>query len=363
MRVFQNAGLYRSYLPRLRQLSGSTTGFESLLTVFMNDRFGAAHTLLPALNRNETAFFTNGDDEVLQRSWARENGLPGSTDLIGILRAQIESHRTEVLYNMDPMRYGSDFVRNLPGSVKVTIAWRAAPSPGVDFSAYDFVVCNFPGILRSFAERGWKAAYFAPAHDPVMDEYAASDHRPIDVLFTGTYSRHHQQRARLLDAIARLSDHRNVVFHLDESRATRLAESATGLLMPLGRFRRPKVVRRLSRAPVFGRDLYAALARSKVVVNCAIDMAGLERGNMRCWEALGCGSLMVSDAGNYPAGMVDGVTMRVFSSTEEAVDVIESALSGDSERKAIAGAGRSMISTTYSKQRQWADFQELCGRA
>ena len=302
MRVFQNAGLYRSYLPRLRQLSGSTTGFESLLTVFMNDRFGAAHTLLPALNRNETAFFTNGDDEVLQRSWARENGLPGSTDLIGILRAQIESHRTEVLYNMDPMRYGSDFVRNLPGSVKVTIAWRAAPSPGADFAAYDFVVCNFPGILRSFAERGWKAAYFAPAHDPVMDEYAASDHRPIDVLFTGTYSRHHQQRARLLDAIARLSDHRSVVFHLDESRATRLAESATGLLMPLGRFRRPKVVRRLSRAPVFGRDLYTALARSKVVVNCAIDMAGLERVTCAAGKHSGAGRSWSPMLGTTPPG-------------------------------------------------------------
>jgi hypothetical protein len=329
----------------------------------MNDRFGAAHTLLPVLNGEETAFFTNGDDEVLQRSWARENGLPESVDLGGVLTAQIEAHRTEVLYNMDPMRYGSDFVRSLPGCVKTTIAWRAAPSPGADFSAYGLVVCNFPAILHSFESRGWRAAYFTPAHDPAMDEYAANASRPIDVLFAGTYSRHHLQRASLLKAIALLSDRHNVVFHLDESRATRVAESTVGRLLPLARFRRPQIVQRLSRPPVFGRDLYSALASSKIVVNCAIDMAGVERGNMRCWEALGCGALMVSDSGNYPAGMADGVTMRTFSSPGEAVRVIEASLLQDSEWRGIAEGGRRMIATAYSKQKQWADFQQLCGRA
>ncbi len=47
------------------------------------------------------------------------------------------------------------------------------------------MVCNFPSILRSYQERGWKAAYLAPAHDPAMDEYASNDDRPIDVLFVG----------------------------------------------------------------------------------------------------------------------------------------------------------------------------------
>ena len=96
MRVFQNAGLYRSYLPRLRRLSRSVEGFARLLAVFMNDRFGAAHTLLPVLNGEETAFFTNGDDEILQRHWARENGMHGRPSLEDILLAQIEHHRAEI---------------------------------------------------------------------------------------------------------------------------------------------------------------------------------------------------------------------------------------------------------------------------
>ncbi|RWK45654.1 hypothetical protein [Mesorhizobium sp.] len=72
-------------------------------------------------------FFTNGDDERLQRAWAHENGLREDTPLADILLAQIEANRTEVFYNLDPIRFDSAFLKRLPGHVKRTIAWRAAP--------------------------------------------------------------------------------------------------------------------------------------------------------------------------------------------------------------------------------------------
>ena len=80
---------------------------------------------------------------------------------------------------------------------------------------------------------------------------------------------------------------------------------------------------------------------------------------MRCWEALGTRALMVSDAGNYPEGMVDGATIRTYRSPEEAVAVIGHALQNPPELQAIADAGYDMVRTRYSKARQWADFQKL----
>jgi hypothetical protein len=360
MRLFQNAGLYKSYIPRFRALCAGASGFEELRKVFLSDRFGASHILQPVLLGAPVAFFTNADDEVLQKAWARAAGLPESCEHEEILRSQIEAHRTEVFYNSDPMRYGSSFVRSLPGCVKLSIAWRAAPSPGADFSAYDLVVCNFPAILRQYAGMGCRTAPFYPAHDPVMDEFNITQERPVDVLFAGSYSRHHLQRARLLEAVAALAPRRKVVMHLDASRLTRLSETLPGRLLPLGRFRRPAVIRRLSRGPVFGRELYAALASSKIVLNGAIDMAGTERGNMRCWEAMGCGALLISDIGSYPAGMADGVTMQLFRSPQEALQRLETALGDPSGRASLATAGRHMIATRYSKERQWHDFQGMC---
>ena len=109
---------------------------------------------------------------------------------------------------MDPVRYNSDFVRRLPGCVRKAVAWRNIPSPSADFGGYDLIVCNFAHSSEELPRNfGWKAAYFSPAHDPAMDQYAANDDRPIDVLFVGGYSRHHMRRAAALEAVASLRDY------------------------------------------------------------------------------------------------------------------------------------------------------------
>ena len=363
MRLFQNSGHYPAYMPRLRELTQDCSSFASQIEAFLGDRYGACHFLKPVLDRESTAFFTNGDDEQLQRRWAQEQGMRSGVGLASILLAQIESHKTEVFYNLDPMRYQSDFVRSLPGCVKKTVAWRAAPSPRADFSAYDLMVCNFPSILESYRGRGWHAEYFSPAHDPVMDAYATNTDRPIDVLFVGGYSRHHRQRAVILEAVASLRDRLNVVFCLDRSRLTRLAESPIGYVLPIGSYRRPPDIRAITHQPVFGRDLYAMISTAKIVLNGAVDMAGRDRGNMRCFEAMGCGALMVSDQGVYPEAMVDGLSMLTYSGPDEAVSVISNALLDQAWRAEVATLGWSSMRQHYSKQKQWYSFEKIVGAA
>ena len=359
MRLFQNSGIYPSYRQRLDKLAENTTNFQDRINIFLNDRFGASHFLKPILDHDPSAFFANADDDVAQRQWAEEAGLPKKISAEGILLSQIEAHRTEVFYNSDPMRYGSTFVRRLPGSVRCSIAWRAAPSPGADFSAYDLVVCNFPGILDEYRKAGWKAAWFAPAYDPVMTSYAENTDRPVDVLFIGGYSRHHRRRAEILETVASRCKHLNIVFHLDQSRLNLLAESIIGNFLPLRRHRRPDDIRELSAPAVFGLDLYAAISSAKIVLNGAVDMAGEDRGNMRCFEAMGCGALMVSDAGHYPQGMINGETMLTYSNSQDAVAVVDAALADPKRLSDLASRGHRAIADVYSKARQWQAFQQL----
>lgn len=359
MRIFQNAGIYRAYLPRLRDLNRQRHGFATYMSTFIADRYGAAHILLPVLDGSDQAFFCNGDDESAQYLWAKENGVSSKATLENILLAQIEHHRTEVFYNLDPMRYGSDFVRKLPGCVRHSFAWRAAPSPGADFGAYDSVLCNFPGILEGYRRLGWRAAYFSPAHDTAMDRFAARKDRPVDVLFVGGYTRHHRRRAELLEAVAALSGEFKLRFHLDNSRMTRLSESPLGYLLPIGQHRRPATIRSVAQSPVFGLDLYEALSSAKIVLNGAIDMAGPDRGNMRCFEAMGCGALMVSDTGNYPAGMVSGENMINYQDPADAVHQIRLALRQPALLQQLANRGHDLMSSTYSKAEQWRAFVSL----
>ena len=192
-----------------------------------------------------------------------------------------------------------------------------------------------------------------------MDPYAANTARPIDVLFVGGYSRHHRRRAEVLEAVARQNDRFTLRLHLDRSRLTQLAESQLGQLLPLAKHRRPKEIRDATAEPVFGRDLYAALSAAKIVLNGAVDMAGADRGNMRCFEAMGCGALMVSDEGRYPEGMVDGETMLTYGDARGAAAVIQEAMKTPTRLMDLATNGYNALRSRYSKQAQWYAFQQL----
>jgi hypothetical protein len=171
MRLLQNSGLNPSYRPRLADLVGQGRGFEQQKEVFLNDRYGAAHILLPILGRSPEAFFTNGDDESLQRAWGT-------------------------------------------------------------------------------AKTGWAK------------------------------------------------------------------------------------------------------------IRASIDMAGPDRGNMRCFETMGAGALLISDSGNYPEPMRDGETLVVYDQPQDALDRIEQQLDSGSWDK-IGWAGNRTIREEYSKKRQYGRFLEL----
>ena len=113
---------------------------------------------------------------------------------------------------------------------------------------------------------------------------------------------------------------------------------------------------------MFGRELYALLGSSKIVFNGAIDMAGTDRGNMRCFETMGCGALLVSDAGSYPAGMQEGETIETYGTPEQAVEVISRSLQDWPRSAEIAVRGRARIREIYSKDVQWKQFGDLVGR-
>jgi len=219
------------------------------------------------------------------------------------------------------------------------------------------VVCNFPSMLETWRERGCKVAFFFPAHDPVMDTYAESRRDDLDVIFVGGYSRHHVVRSEALKAVASTPGIRTR-FHLEDSRLTRLANFLP-FVPKLGSYRHPREIRAVRAGPLYGRKLYAALAGARIAFNGSIDMAGVDRGNMRCFEATGCGAVLLTDAGRFPEGFIDGETMVTYSSNDQIAGLIKRLVSDVSWADSIAKAGCAMVRDRYSKERQWARFQEL----
>lgn len=360
-RLFQNSSKGRFYAAHFARRFGPHSRFQDHLEDFHADLHDRCHTLAPVRSGCDQAFYTHGDDAVLQRLWAREKGMAQTTPLADILLAQIEEHRTEVFYNLDMDHYDGAFARRLPGSVKAVIGWLAAPTTARDLRGF-VMVCNFPGFLRSWEAMGLRTAYMAPAHIPEMQAPPEAD-RPIDVLFIGTFSQYHARRAAVLEKVARQAGAWNVHYALARSRLNRLSETPLGWLGPLRRHRRPRSIRAIAHAPVYGRDQVCLLQSAKIVINGAIDMTATERGNMRCFETMSAGAALVSDAGTYPQGMQDGATLSLYQSPEAAVARIADLLQTPERRHEMAHAAQQLMRDTYGAQAQWAAFQEIAGRA
>ena len=96
------------------------------------------------------------------------------------------------------------------------------------------------------------------------------------------------------------------------------------------------------------------------MLNGAVDMAGADRGNMRCFEATGCGAVLLTDFGRLSAtDFVDRETMVSYSSPDQIPGVIKRLIANASWANSVAKAGCAMVRYRYSKERQWAKFQEL----
>ena len=97
----------------------------------------------------------------------------------------------------------------------------------------------------------------------------------------------------------------------------------------------------------------------KIVLVGSLDKASRGRGYIGCFKSLGCGSLFLSDEGNYPAGMIADDNLVTYSTSNSAVDLLRQLLNDDDQRSGIAVAGHAMIAEEYSKARQREPFFSL----
>jgi hypothetical protein len=364
MRVFQFHSFYKPYLDFINKKypEAKSVSYAQRLQLILGHRFQAAHILQPAYDSALDFQFTVANDHLLQYQWAREKSLL-EHDFKKILLAQIEEHRADVVYALDPIAYDSEFIRSLPGCVKKSICWLASPIGRADLSAYDLRICNFPPFIKAWENLGLKCPWFSPSHDPVMRRYADNEDRPIDISFVGQYSQWHTTRNQLLESVAALSQKYLISFRLMCPHWKPLSRRRYINHIPLPIHYLPKNLRMVSGPPVFGIEMYELFGQSKIVVNAAIDMSGEYRVNMRCFEALGCGAVMVSDEGRYVDGMTPGVHFRTYRDPADAVAQIESILSTPDQAQKMSNAGRGFIETSFPKERQWEIFQALVAGA
>jgi len=361
LKVYQNIFLYPNFVNALQKiiLNRSSSNFNHIHKYFLEQRYGGVH-YLEAGNINNV--FINSDSlKFMNRIWALENNLPRGTSMDKIIYAQIEEHKSDVFYTQNPAKYSYSFLKNLPGSVKHKVCWQSPPGINTNFKGFDLVLNNFPKSLEKYSSSGIKTAYFCPSFDPGVKKLHSPSKKPIDVVFIGGYSRHHSIRNAFLSHISKLGDQYKIVYSLDISKYTASLNFIESYMRPLSKKNGFDTISQYTIPPLYGMNLYRLILEAKITINCAVDSAMNDRGNMRCFETMSCGSLLISDSGKYPKGFIDGQNFVMYKDFDDAEDLVLFYLENEEARKNISTNGRNLLKKKFSKELQWSKFCRLIG--
>jgi spore maturation protein CgeB len=319
------------------------------------------------------AWEVHANNEAMQKRWAKEQGLdfgklgddygtlrqalsslprigrrfrrrlPTEPWFQGILARQIAHYRPDVILNQDVYMISGRFLAEAMGGRGLVAGQIAAPLPATeDWSGYGLMISSLPNLVRHFQSLGLKAEFCPLGFDPaVLDHIQAPAQRDIPLLFVGSFSGQHRTRIELLEYLCR---------HIG------LEIWGSGLAA----LDRASPIRSCLRGEAWGADMYRLLARSQIVLNQHIDMAGEFANNCRLFEATGMGALLLTDRkSNLAEYFIPGVEAADYASPEECLNLIRHFQANPDEARRLAEAGRRRTLSSHSYADRMVDLAAL----
>ncbi len=369
MKVFQCFHKYPPYIPQFEKkynIESRNPGFNELRELLIKDGYASTYLLKPALEgKHDEVFYTLWDYERLQYKWAEEEGL-NTKDLDEIKLAQITSFKPDVFYNHSP-RYDNDFVKKLSSFTNLKkVCWDAIITQYPHLhKLYDLRLTLFYPFVKYWLSRNLPSALLQPAYTPIWNDFLNHE-RKIDILFYGQYAPFYfDLRSKLIRELLdwSLSNDYVVRFHLDYNsghfiRKRHLKFLGKNVLVSSTN-KVPKVIIKKALSPVYGSELYNTIARSKIVINAFTDNNGLFKDNMRTYETLGLGALMIGEDGIYPDFLEPDIDFLTYKTLNDLIEKIEYVLSLPDHGREMANKAHQKLVSTCTKERQWEQFCKL----
>jgi spore maturation protein CgeB len=119
------------------------------------------------------------------------------------------------------------------------------------------------------------------------------------------------------------------------------------------------LLRKNALPPIYGESLYDSIGNAKIVVNIFTNHNGLYKDNMRTYETIGCGALMIAQDGVFPKAFEPDVDFLTFRNSDELYEKIDYVLSLPDQGRSMALKARDKLMRTCSKEVQWNEFKQL----
>lgn len=338
---------------------------------------------MPPIGVDVEVFYPNA--HALHRAWAAEHAVaidwngPGAQASAALVLGELAEYRPDVLLVHSPRWLQDDFLaatKEYVPSLRATVAFEGGLIRASSLRHFDLVLVGYPTQLAEARDLGLRAELVYHTFDPDIAD-ALGPVGPEEPLFDFTFAGssgygmgvHHNPRYwALVELLLRTPLHawlQEIAIYDREQLPTadgaaRAAAEARKLLETMTpadalrtlteRFAAPdrqppfplaSVFQQRCRSALYGLDLFRLLRRSRVTFNQHHTFVRGAVGNSRLFEATGIGTCLLTDAGSNLAELFEpDREVVVYHSTEEAVEKLRWLLDHESERRAIADAGR-----------------------
>ncbi len=268
-------------------------------------------------------------NEALQEAWKREHDstLTGEALLV----RQIEEIQPDVVYLHDLALGTKSFFKLVRPHTRLIVGQIASPvPPRASMEEFDIIFSSFPHFVERFRAQGITAYYQPLAFEADILETIQTENKSIPVSYVGGFSKLHAGRNQTIEKIAQKIP---------------LEIWGYGIsTLPTG-----SAIRKRANGPLWGREMFHALAQSRITINGHIDAADCFANNMRLFEATGCGALLITDYKDNLNQLFEiGKEVVAYRSAEEAVALSQYYLTHPEEAKIIATAGQQRTLEFYS---------------
>jgi hypothetical protein len=294
-----------------------------------------------------------------------------------IILKELVAFMPDIIWLDDLSLVDEAFIAEIKSSIpelKLLITHLCAPynkSIATKLKLFDLTITCTPSFLQELHSLGLNAALIYHGFDKeILKIMVSAGNRNHDLVFSGslyTGSAFHQGRIQFLERLIEAG--LNVeLFANTESRlkfsARKIYEflkhgPATAQSM---RYYSKRLIKHLN-PPVFGKEMYSLLGKSKICFNMHGEVAGNSAGNIRMFEATGMGACLVTDDKENISELFEPEKEIVtYRSAEECIDKIKWLLAHPAALEKIAQAGRQRTLTDHTIDKRAKQFVEIINR-
>ena len=346
------SSIYPSFIKKIEKKIGKKDTYEKILAFVFDQKYSVSNNISEELVKKDylcTELIYNF--KTLQNKWLKQYGNKNLKD--EVIFQQIKFYNPDVLFIGDVNLLDEKFINKIRNikKIRLVLCFHCAPISKKIYNNLkyaDIVITCTKGYKDKISNKLTKETFLMQHAFKVNENLDFTKKRDIDVSFLGSLflnNKLHLSRVDIIYNLIKNFDNSYVAVNFSKYFLAELILLILDSVIKFTFIKKMKIFYKIiyiflfSKKPLFGKDMLNILKKSKILINKHIEDTEYA-GNMRLFEATGCGSMLITD---YKKDLENLFVLDdeiiVFNSNDELFDLINYYLKNDKIRLKIAKNG------------------------